>query len=456
MFYPLFRMLVRVVLKLFFRRIEVDGRSNVPAVGPLLLVSNHTNAFVDPLLPVITLRRPIRVTAKNVLAKNPLLGLLMRGLGVITFHRREDVGKGADVKENRTSLEACRAVLRKGEALCIFPEGMSHSDPSLRAFRTGAARIALDFVRDDGNPGRLQIVPIGLLYTRKDRFRSSVWLRLGTPLDAETWLAEHPDADAHALTEELQARVEAVTLNYETRRESAILSWAAEIVETEGEEPEALGVGERQAAAWFELLARLRAGYRTLSASQPAEIEALSQRVRRHRAELRRLDIAPAEVYLPMHAGKAAFFLFREVELLLIGAPFAVFGAVNHAIPYLLVRWIARRLSKDKDHWATNVIFPSLAIFPIFYILQIALAWIWLPTLWATLYTLALPYTGYIALLYFERLAATWRRLRTYRFFRRNRDKQQELMNDGREIIAEIKLLDRQLEPLDKSAVSAK
>jgi 1-acyl-sn-glycerol-3-phosphate acyltransferase len=200
----------------------------------VLLVPNHSNAFVDPLVILIALRRRVTITGKNVLVQNPLLGLLIKGLGVVTFHRRADVGKGADLRANVRSLERCREVLAEGRALCIFPEGVSHSDPQLRRFHTGAARIALDFVRKDGNPGGLRIVPVGLLYTEKDQFRSGVWLRFGQRIDAALWLANHPEGGPAELTAEIQERVRLLTLNYETRRESVILSWAAEVMATQG------------------------------------------------------------------------------------------------------------------------------------------------------------------------------------------------------------------------------
>src|SRR5262245_28206836 len=179
MLYRLFRALARLALHLFFRKIDVEGREHVPDDGPVLFVPNHANALVDPLVLITALRRRVRLTAKNVLGKNPLLGLLLRGLGTVTFHRREDVGKGADPKQNVRGLAKCRRILARGGSLCIFPEGISHSDRKLRTFRTGAARIALDYVQQDGNPGRLKIVPVGLLYTEKDQFRSGVWLRFG-------------------------------------------------------------------------------------------------------------------------------------------------------------------------------------------------------------------------------------------------------------------------------------
>jgi 1-acyl-sn-glycerol-3-phosphate acyltransferase len=452
MLYALFRLLARIALRLFFRRLEVEGQGTVPARGPVLFVPNHTNALVDPLLLVITLRRRVTLTAKNVLGQNPLLGLLMTGLGVVTFHRREDVGKGADPKQNLRSLERCRSILRQGSAVCIFPEGISHSDPHLRIFRTGAARLAFDFVREDGNPGGLKIVPTGLLYTEKDRFRSGVWLRYAPPLDVERWLADHPEADGDTLTDELRRRVEALTVNFETRRESAILSWGAEILASGGLAPSPLGWKERPLEEDFQLLTRLQAGYRRLLDTHFEEVQKLVKRVRQYRTELKRLGIRPAEVYLPMHFGKALFFVVRELELLLIGAPTAMFGAINHLLPYWIVKKIAVALSKDKDHWATHVVYASFLVFPVCYLVQIAAAWIFLPAFWAAIYTIALPYTGYVTLLYSERAGSSWRRLRTFLYFFRNRSRQQELAREGRDIIAGIRALDEQLPALSPVA----
>jgi 1-acyl-sn-glycerol-3-phosphate acyltransferase len=448
MLYPLFRLLALLMLKLFFRRLEVQGRGQVPATGPVLFVPNHTNALVDPLVLMITLRRRVTLTAKNVLGQNRVLGALMAAMGVVTFHRREDVGKGADRKQNVHSLERCRDILRQGGAVCIFPEGISHSDPQLRPFRTGAARLALDYVRLDNNTGKLLMVPVGLLYTDKDKFRSGVWLRYGQPVDVGQWLLEHPEADAGDLTDKIRCRVEELTLNFQTRRESLILSWGAEIMASGGTAPVPLGWAQRPLAQDFQLLKRLQAGYRMLVESQPVAVGALSKRVRQYRSELKRLGIDPHEVYLPMHYGKALFFLVRELELLAIGAPLALLGAINHLAPYWIVRTIARALSRDKDHWATNVVYPSFVVFPLCYALQIAAAWWLLPGFWAVLYAIALPYTGAVALLYGDRAGSTWRRLRTFLYFFRNKSRQEELAREGRDIIASIRCLGEQLPQL--------
>jgi 1-acyl-sn-glycerol-3-phosphate acyltransferase len=426
---------------LFFRRVDVEARYDVPPVGPVLLVPNHTNALVDPLVVMSALSREVTLTAKNVLGRNPLLRWLMGAFGVVTFHRRADVGKGAELRQNVRSLQLCRDILAGGGAVCIFPEGVSHSDPHLRSFQPGPARIALDFVRKDGNPGRLRIVPVGLLYTEKDRFRSKVWLRFGRPIDVARWLEAHPGGGPAELTAELQHRVGVLTLNYESRRESAILGWAAEIVSTGAVEPPPLGADDRGVADWFRLVGRLQAGYRRLKREEPQKVQELTSRVRAYRAELKRAQIAPEEVYLRIHLGRAVFFVVRELELAVVGAPLALFGAVNHVIPYQVVKRLARALSTDKDHWASNVVYPGLAVFPLCYALQLAAAWWFLPAFWAGVYTVALPYTGYYALLYRDRLGQSRRRAATFVRFLLHREDQERLAAEGRAIVSQVREL---------------
>src|SRR5437879_11215696 len=69
---------------------------------------------------------------------------------------------GSDPKAMRTvadTFEACFRVLERGEAVGIFPEGITYNDSQLKEVKTGAARMALELEnRHQGRLG-LQIVP---------------------------------------------------------------------------------------------------------------------------------------------------------------------------------------------------------------------------------------------------------------------------------------------------------
>jgi 1-acyl-sn-glycerol-3-phosphate acyltransferase len=423
MFYRLFRAYVRLVLRVFFRSHEVSGTEHVPREGALLLVSNHVNGLVDPLLPLAALDRRLTLTAKNTLGKNPLLALLIRGLDIVLFHRAQDVGKGAELRENARSLGRCQEILASGGAVLIFPEGESHSDPGMRPFRPGAARLAADFLRR--HPGApLAVVPMGLYFTRKDRFRSGVALRFGPPLPLGALVAggERGAAAVAAVNDAADEAIRALTLNLETERQSKVLSWAAEVLLAKLRGPRLPGELVATAADELELKRALHAGQRALAARDPARLAALERRVGEHRARLARLGLEPAELRVRHTAARSVLFAVRELEIAAVGLPWALAGAAGSALPYLLVDRIARLTSKDLDHWATQKIYPALVVYPLCYLAEAALAAALAgarlgpgaAALAGAVALALLPLAGLYALLWRERMGDAARRVRTF------------------------------------------
>jgi len=422
----------------WFRRVDAQGRENVPARGPVLLVSNHANAFIDPLLILTRLRRPVTLTAKSTLRKNPLLKWLMRLLNVVELHRAQDASEGADVAKNVDSLAELRRRLAGGGAVCIFPEGVSHSDPSMRPFRTGAARIALDFAAHHPS---LAVVPVGLHFEAKERFRSAAGIVFGEPFDAGEWRRAHPDAGPRELTAEMEARIRALTANYAAERDVETFTRAAELLEVAGRPPAPLDrEAEADVAGRVRTIHRLQEGRERLARDRRDEIESLETRISALYTDLRRLAINAPELFLPMEPARAAFFVFRELETLLVGFPVALWGMVNNAIPYGLLRMLVGKMSKDLDHWASNAVVMSLPVFALFWTLQsIAVGWLTGSVFWTALYVLALPFSGAVALLYRDRAGGAWRRARTFLRFATSPDERRRLVTEATAIDAEIR-----------------
>ena len=136
-----FRGLFGLVLRIFFRRIEISGLERVPREGPVIFVLNHPNGLIDPGFLLCLAPRRVSFLAKAPLFRMPVIGIFCRAFEAIPVHRRQD--EGSDPSHNRETFETARAVLARGGAIAICPEGKSHSDPKLRPLKTGAARIAL-------------------------------------------------------------------------------------------------------------------------------------------------------------------------------------------------------------------------------------------------------------------------------------------------------------------------
>ncbi|MFH1496286.1 MAG: lysophospholipid acyltransferase family protein, partial [Verrucomicrobiota bacterium] len=200
------RWFARGLVRFYYPRIEIEGAERLPYHGPLLLVANHPNSLIDPVLLGVAVRRPVRLLAKAPLFTHPVLGPALRLTGMIPAYRGADDPKA--VKRNLDSLAAAAKALAAGDVVGIFPEGKTHDALRLAQVKSGAARLALQGLAAGARD--LRVVTVALNYERKEKFRSAVWIRLGEPVLVDEWLADH-NGDEHAamraLTPELDRRL---------------------------------------------------------------------------------------------------------------------------------------------------------------------------------------------------------------------------------------------------------
>ena len=127
------RLLAAIYLGIF-KRFRVVGAGYIPAMGPVILIANHTSAYDPVCLQVACPHRLIRwMQAREYYNKMPVMPLY-RMLGVIPVIRT-----GNDTASVRTALRA----LAEDGCIGIFPEGRISNDGRLQEVRTGAALLAL-------------------------------------------------------------------------------------------------------------------------------------------------------------------------------------------------------------------------------------------------------------------------------------------------------------------------
>jgi 1-acyl-sn-glycerol-3-phosphate acyltransferase len=112
---------------------EVRGRERVPRTGTLLVASNHVS-YADPLMVGSATRREMHYLAKQELFRVPLLGPAISSVNAIPIRRGM-----ADL----TGMTRAMEVLKRGEALLVFPEGTRSRDGELHASRPGIGMLAV-------------------------------------------------------------------------------------------------------------------------------------------------------------------------------------------------------------------------------------------------------------------------------------------------------------------------
>jgi 1-acyl-sn-glycerol-3-phosphate acyltransferase len=441
----LLRRAIKVVLlfalRVFFRRIEVVGRSRVPREGACLFVLNHPNALVDPVFLLCFAPRRISFLAKSPLFRMPVIGLLIRALDSIPVYRKQDE-TGDTAALNRKTFERAAELLRRGGTIAICPEGASHNEPYLLPLKSGAARIALGAVSAaEGGALDLKIVPAGLYYTAKTTFRSGALLYFGEPIPVEPAEpgpdGEPPREAVRALSERVAEGLRALTLNADRHEALQMVARAERIFSAADEDEEDGDSLERE----LRRRRRFVEAYAYHRQHSSERLEALERRVSAYEEELRQAGLEDPRQLSPSTVADYARVrkLLARVVIFLLLLPAALVGAALHYPAYTLAGVLATRFARQYDDvLSTFKIAGALLFFPLTWGV-LALVLYGLVGWWGVLAALTLaPLAGYVALRTREKFDRFVAGTRAALFFIRERSFFRQLLEERRRIRREI------------------
>jgi 1-acyl-sn-glycerol-3-phosphate acyltransferase len=144
------RLALRPAFSLMLRRQgrwRIEGASQVPRSGPLIILANHRSTLDPPFLN-FTIPRHVTFMAWSGLWENPRLAPFIRWYGAIPVELNSP---------DRAALRAAETVLSRGGALGIFPEGWTRRGEGLGELQPGFTLLA----RRTGAP----VAPCGLVHT---------------------------------------------------------------------------------------------------------------------------------------------------------------------------------------------------------------------------------------------------------------------------------------------------
>ncbi len=348
--------------RLWFRTLRREG----PALpeGPVLLVLNHPNGLLDPLVATALLNRPPRFVAKATLWRLLPLRPFIALFRPIPVQRAQDLPPGAAEAQRQAAIQATFSAVhlafQAGEVVGIYPEGISHGGHDLAPLKTGAARMVL------GSPVRPALVPAGLVYGDRELFRHNALLRVGGPIRHDDLPGSDPES-VQVLTARIREALRPLTLHgpeAERLRLAQDLAWL-------------LAEGPESTADLEALRSRVKA-LETFLSAQPHEAQArLRADVGRIQTWLRRHGLRPDQVgytYGFMEAARWVPKALLRLACLLACLPF---GLLFWPM-YRLIGWLAGRLTDEVDVTATVKLLGGLLLLPMW---AAGLAWLGYRTL---------------------------------------------------------------------------
>ena len=334
------------MLRIFFRRLQLHGREKIPTNTPKIIVTNHQNAFLDAIITGAFFKEHnMYFLTRASVFKNPIARWILSQYKMLPIYRIRD-GVSA-VKKNDEIFERCVKILEKKGTLLIFAEGNHGTKKYLRPLQKGISRIAFEAEQRHNFNLNVQIVPIGLNYEDISAFRNNFFMNVGDPFAVKDFQKEF-EQDANAgmldLKDKLAEHLRPLIINISPDNYE----------EVEGK--------------WLALRER-----------QPT----LKEQFEHDQNLINEIEKGDVKVKSP-----------KKREGNFWGNPLCWYAAINHFIPFLIIKSILRPV-KDRAFWASIKYALGMFLVPMFYFIQFSLIYYISNDLYLSVaYLVSLPIIG--------------------------------------------------------------
>lgn len=387
---------------IYYRKFFIINQENIPQKGvPTLVIANHQNGAMDAMAILHTMfkdrRQPIFIARGDIFKKDGVAKIL-RFLKIMPTFRTRD-GNVSDVRSNIGLFNRVAQVLGNGGTVVIFPEATHQHGHYMNTFKKGFSRIAFSAEEQhDFNLG-LQILPLNIHYSNYFNFRSDLMVTVGKPFTFEEFFdtyKENHDKGYLALNDKARARVKELTPDidipeYYNEIEALTHMMSEPLLKSKGLKTNSL---PEQKDAAMTIIANIKQ-YKAKSEEKFTELMGM---MRQYMTLLRNTTLHNWVINRKLSAPAVAL----RILLLVVMLPFFVFGYINNHIPRAITKHFTNKAKDPMFHSSFQYVIGTVATFPLFYLLLLAIVWIVSKHFWIALAYVALTFATAFVVHYFK------------------------------------------------------
>lgn len=203
-----FRTYIRIGLFCYYKSFKVYDIENVPKDKPVLFLSNHQNALIDPLLIATKSGRFSYFLTRASVFNKPIISKFLHTLHLLPVYRVRD--GWSSISNNNSIFKKCTDLLNENNAIVIFPEGNHHINRTVRPLSKGFTRIVFETL-ERYPEADLQIIPVGLNYAKAENFVDSTSVYFGKPISVKKYLSKDKHEAISSLKKDVFEALTALT-----------------------------------------------------------------------------------------------------------------------------------------------------------------------------------------------------------------------------------------------------
>jgi 1-acyl-sn-glycerol-3-phosphate acyltransferase len=393
--------------KIYYRKTYTAGAENVPAAGPLLIVSNHQNSLNDALGLVLAVKnrkgQKVRAIARADAFDYPVFGRIFRWIGLLPAFRLSHQGVDNLSHNTYTFGEAGEILLHDGTVI-IYPEAGHQDKRWLGKFSYGYLILLFQAAAKCNFEKELFILPSCNHYSHYLGRQEDILIKFGAPVSIAPYYELYktkPRTACRQVNELVRRQIDELMLNITDVEHYAAIdflrnTYGKKYAEQNGYNPAKLPeklLADKQFTTWLD----------TLNASDDATIQSIYKDTAALAEAIGRLRINDDnfDKRQPLRTTALAGLGF------LLLAPVFAFAWLSNIAVTIPTKLINKRIADHMLHGTIDLILGVLVTFPLTCILAFSLTWIFTKSfLPAAIYLVCLP----ILSIFVPRYEKAWKR----------------------------------------------
>jgi len=384
---------VRFVDWIIHKKVVVVGLEKIPKQKPILFAPNHQNALSDPLAILLHSKfQPVWLARADIF-KNKFVAAILKFLKIMPVYRMRD-GKDNLLKNDET-FEASIRVLEHNFSLALFPEAAHSGKRQMLDHKKAIPRIV--FLAEEKSKQNLdiQVIPVGIYYSNYWKFNRYVIVNYGTPIEVNNFVDEFKINENNAvqqLRQRIYDEIDALIINIKSQLhykgfENIRELYGRQFLNRQHKSFSLINLFQSDRKLVKELDA--------LEVENPNEAAHIVEMAGAYLSKITKLKLRSWLVFNPENN---FLKLILNSLILLVSSPVFAIGFILNAAPYFFVDFLLKKKVKDNSFRSSFSLGLGLFVFPIFYLIEMALLVPVLPGFWAKIgFLAATPILGKIA-----------------------------------------------------------
>lgn len=347
--YAFLKPIVQLVHRLIYKEFHVIGRNNIPKDKPVIFAPNHQNGLMDDMVIVTTAPGQSVFLGRADIFKNWLIRAFLNFVKIIPIYRIRD-GKDSLQKNAETFMRTIE-ILKSNTNICLYPEGAQVGKRSMLQHKKAIPRIVFMAHEKLDEAIDIQIVPVGLTFSKYYKFRRSLIVWYGEPISTKDY-CELYDKEGErnatiALRERLHNEIASLIVNIPESEITDVYEGAFRLIRPEIYKQQNLKkneVGALKADRYFT--SKLHDAFE----KNEKDKEIICAKQREFNQLLTQLKLKRTVVqYNKYPVSKSVFILIYAI----ITLPLTLVGTIVNGWLFYLTQYPHRKKIKDYTFWST-------------------------------------------------------------------------------------------------------